>query len=568
MSRGSGAWSRTTISSRPSSSRAPGFRTAPDPYCVPFANVTTNGAISSRSPAHSSVSGRRAVGDELAQAQVHVAEEPAPAAALAALVEGVADDRVEAGAGDVQERAAVETADVHRGARPRTRAPRALERGRAAGAARARGRCPSPTGTMPRAAPVPITPRATSFTVPSPPTASDHVRAARHRLAREIGRVPGRPREVHGEVVPARPPSLDGVARAVGGDAGARVQDRADLHATSATTASVASTIRSAVNRSRKRRRPASPYARRRASSPRTAASACGERLRVARRGEAAVDAVLDGLGDPAGRGRDDREAEGHRVEKARAEALEVRREAEDRERRHQAVEVAAEARRRRRGPRGRARAPARRGRLAAGPRRRRRAAPRACAAAVAPSPRRASRGPCGPSSAATLPTTGAPAGTPSAGERLPAPRRRRAVDDALVDEPQPRRGDAARLDDAADRAAHDDDAVAGRVLAPRERRGAGGSRRGAPRRAAVGPRGGWREGPPTPRAGRAATRTPGASRRRSRARARMAGGQRSPRKPIGWTTTPAARGPRLERSPAPAGDRRAAAARRRCRRR
>jgi hypothetical protein len=56
--------------------------------------------------------------------------------------------------------------------------------------------------------------------------------------------------------------------------------------------------------------------------------------------------------------------------------------------------------------------------------------------------------------------------------ESVRATRRRGAVDDPLVDEVELLNWDASRLDDAGDRAAHDDDAVAGRVLAAREGRG------------------------------------------------------------------------------------------------
>ena len=116
---------------------------------------------------------------------------------------------------------------------------------------------PEPAGTMPSADAEPISPRATSFAVPSPPTDEHQLRARRRGRPRELRRVPGPLGDGQVEVVPARMAALGRPARLVARDARPRVQDRADLHATSRITPSVSSTMRSAVKRSRKQAAPA-----------------------------------------------------------------------------------------------------------------------------------------------------------------------------------------------------------------------------------------------------------------------------------------------------------------------
>ena len=110
---------------------------------------------------------------------------------------------------------------------------------------------PEPAGTMPSAAAEPISPRATSFAVPSPPTDSTSSAPAAAACCASSVACPGPSVTDEIEVVPAGMPALDRAPRHVARDARPRVQDRADLHATSRIAPSVSSTMRSAVKRSR-----------------------------------------------------------------------------------------------------------------------------------------------------------------------------------------------------------------------------------------------------------------------------------------------------------------------------
>ena len=65
--------------------------TAPEPYCGPFAKVDHEGRELEPLPSRLDDEPGRAVGAQLEQAQAHVAEEAAPPALPAPLVEGVAD---------------------------------------------------------------------------------------------------------------------------------------------------------------------------------------------------------------------------------------------------------------------------------------------------------------------------------------------------------------------------------------------------------------------------------------------------------------------------------------------
>ena len=126
--------------------------------------------------------------------------------------------------------------------------------------------------------------------------------------------------------------------------------------------------------------------------------------------------AVLHRLRDAARRGRHHRAREAHRVEQARAQALHVRRQAEDVEGGEQPVEVVAEAGEDARGPpRPSACACAPRARLAARRRPRSRSAPRARARRTSAAASSRVAWSLWSVSAATLPTTGRAAGTPSA---------------------------------------------------------------------------------------------------------------------------------------------------------
>ena len=203
---------------------------------------------------------------------------------------------------------------------------------------------PEPAGTMPSAAAVPISPRATSFAVPSPPTDSTSVSTRRCGRACELRGVSGPLGDGEVEVVPAGMAALGGPARLVARDARPRVQDRADLHAASRITRE--RLLDHAVGRealeieTSPRGAPVGP--------PPFVAQDLGERpserLGIARGHQPSRDSVRHRLGDPARGGGHDRKAVRHRVEQARPESLEVRRQAEDRERRQQAIEVAAEA--------------------------------------------------------------------------------------------------------------------------------------------------------------------------------------------------------------------------------
>ena len=190
---------------------------------------------------------------------------------------------------------------------------------------------------------MPSRPQAVSLAVPSPPIASTVSAPAAAASAAKRRASPGPVVTLHLRAAPDRA-AAEGGARALGGEAGARVEDDDGVHATSAYTARVSSTIRSAVKRSRNRWRPAAPIASRRPRSWSTSARAAARALRVPRGHDAAGDAVFDRLRDAAGRRRHHRAPVAHRVEKARAEPFHVRGQAEHVEGGDQRVEVRAEA--------------------------------------------------------------------------------------------------------------------------------------------------------------------------------------------------------------------------------
>ena len=324
--------------------------------------------------------------------------------------------------------------------------------------------------------------------------------------------------------------------------------------------------MRSAVKRSSKRRRPASPIARAGARSLQHLDEGRGERLRVARGHDAAGHAVLDRLGDAAGGGGHDGAREAHRVEQAGAEPLHVRRQAEDVEGGDEPVEVGAEARRRRRGPRRpRARACAsQRGRSSPSPddheaglghRARTRAA---ASSSVAWS--------LWSVSAATLPTTGAPAGTPRARSARRPPAAGGPVGHALVDDADAVAGQ--RRPPRATRAIARLTAITRRQAPYFQRESGPRSGKSTRRRARSGgsrARGGARPAPRRPRAGRAGGPRPAAVSRTSRTQAQSAPGEKSPRKAIGRTARPAARARVASGASAPAGHARPRARARPC---
>ena len=483
-------------------------------------------ASSSRSLAGLEDEARRAIAAHLGEAQPQVAEEP-PAAPVRPALRGrprppPRRSRCRPRSG----RAAVEASHVDAADARRPRGRRAPARAAAGGAGRGRGRCRSPPGTIPSAAAEPSRPRATSLTVPSPPTAITSSAPAADRLAGELGGVPGLPGHVDRVVAPRGPSALDRLARAVAATPARGFRIARTFTRPPRARASVSSTMRSAVKRSRKRRRPAAPRAR----APLLVAEDLGQGL-----GE--------GRGVPRGRrrgrsrrpppppgsrrrrwpppGRPNAMASSRLV----PEPLEVGREAEDRERRQEPVEVAAEAREDHavaRGPRSRTRASSARPQLAlagdheprlGGARPEQRHGLDQRGVVLVAGERRHVAHDRGPGGHAEL------------GEGLPPPRLRRAVGDALVDEPQPRRGERRRSPPPSRWRGSPRSPGRRPRTSPRER----APRRGkSTRRTATSgapARRGGRDEPGRDRVGVVEQqRRPGRSRRRTRASARMAG--------------------------------------------
>ena len=262
--------------------------------------------------------------------------------------------------------------------------------------------------------------------------------------------------------------ALGGTPRLVARNPGARVQDRPDLHASASTDAQ--RLVHHPLAREALQEAIASRLA------PGLASRLVGERLRerlgkrarVAGRDQPAGHAVQDGLRDAARGRRHHRQAERHRVEDARAEPLEPRRQAEHRERRQQAIEVVAEAGEH--GPVGEAELA--RLDLERAPK---------LALARDHEPRLRVSGPqlghgleqrgvvLVPRERRDVADHRRRVGDAERAKRLSAPGRGRAVGHALVHQLEALARDPAPLHHRADRLAHDDDAVAGGVLGARE---------------------------------------------------------------------------------------------------